>query len=368
MIFMRMLFLALFLAPLSTLSQTTGVVHIGNGVLMKTPGLNVQARFYNERIVRIEKWTPQGSDTKKSLSVIMTEPAMKGVSFQERGSTVLISSGQISVEISRVDGRVCFFRAGSPAGQEKQPALLCENGCAVSTVVYGSDSSYSVRQTYRLSPDEGIYGLGADQHGYMNYRGDTVTLVQTNTNAMTPFLVSTKNYGILWDNYSKTVFRDDGKSDMSLWSDVGDNIDYYFIAGETMDSVIAGYRVLTGIVPMYGRWAYGYWQSKEHYRTQDEVLAIATKYREKRMPIDNIVQDWDYWNGPKNWSGMFFDSTLFPQPAAMTDSLHKMNFHFMISIWPAVGPNTAIYKEMNKYGFLYSPTGWAPFKYYDAYN
>ncbi len=202
----------------------------------------------------------------------------------------------------------------------------------------------------------------------MNYRGDTVTLVQTNTNAISPFLVSTMNYGILWDNYSKTVFSDDGKKVMSLWSDVGDNLDYYFISGDNIDSVIAGYRELTGQAPMYGKWAYGYWQSKEHYASREEVMDIAGKYRELKIPIDNIIQDWDYWGGGKNWSGMFFDSTMYPNPKEMIDSLHQMHFHFMISIWPALGPNTAIYKDMEKRSFLYPPVGWGGFRYYDAYN
>lgn len=109
-----------------------------------------------------------------------------------------------------------------------------------------------------------------------------------------------------------------------------------------MDSVIAGYRELTGKAPMYGKWAYGYWQSKEHYDTQAELMSVAKKYRELKIPIDNIIQDWDYWNGAPNWSGMFFDKTLFPDPKGMCDSLHQMNFHIIISIWPALGPATPI--------------------------
>ena len=130
----------------------------------------------------------------------------------------------------------------------------------------------------------------------MNYRGRTVNLVQANTEAVTPFLISTQGYGILWDNTSKTVF-DDAQGKTSLWSDVADNVDYYFIYGPSMDQVIAGYRTLTGQAPMYGKWAYGYWQSKEHYKDREELLGIARQYREKQIPIDNIIQDWNYWGG-----------------------------------------------------------------------
>jgi alpha-D-xyloside xylohydrolase len=321
----------------------------------------VKAQFYGPNIVRIEKWLPTGTEKKSSLSVIMKEPPSPIIKDQEENDQIELSSLKVRVIISLKTGNVKFE---NPGGNE----ILNEDDCGFSPVEYGTDSSFNVYQKFDMTSDEGIYGLGADQHGYMNYRGDTVTLVQTNTNAISPFLVSTMNYGILWDDYSKTVFSDDGRRIMSLWSDVGDNIDYYFIIGDDIDSVISGYRKLTGQAPMYGKWAYGYWQSKEHYAARDEVLGIARKYRELKIPIDNIVQDWNYWGGAKNWSGMFFDSTTYPHPKAMIDSLHKMHFHFMISIWPALGPNTAIYTDMNKHGFLYLPVGWGGFKYYDAYN
>ena len=100
-----------------------------------------------------------------------------------------------------------------------------------------------------------------------------------------------------------------------------------------MDDVIAGYRNLTGQAPMYGKWAYGYWQSKEHYATRDELLGIAQEYRTRQIPIDGIVQDWNYWGGNTNWSSMFFDEKTYPNPKEMIDILHRENFHLMISIW-----------------------------------
>ena len=348
------------LAP-SSFPRENNFKRIKNGVVLVTPGLNIKIQLYSADIVRVEKWLPSGTQNKKSLSVIMEKLPDLKVGIEERNNKLAMSSGRLKVVVSLPDGRVEFQ---NPDGSE----ILKENTFGFAPVVYGTDSSFSVFQKFELTPDEGTYGLGADQHGYMNYRGDTITLVQTNTNAISSFLISTMNYGILWDNYSKTILSDDGKKIMSLWSDVGDNIDYYFVGGANMDSVISGYRRLTGEAPMYGKWAYGYWQSKEHYATREEVLDIARKYRRLGMPIDNIVQDWNYWGGSKNWSGMFFDSATYPHPKSMVDSLHKMHFHFMISIWPALGPNTAIYREMDNDGFLYAPVGWGGFKYYDAYN
>ena len=109
-------------------------------------------------------------------------------------------------------------------------------------------------------------------------------------------------------------------------------------------------------------------KAKNIMQARDELLGVANEYRKRQIPIDNIVQDWDYWNGSENWSQLFFDEKLYPNPKEMIDRLHEKNFHIMISVWPGLGPNTPVYKEMQQKGFLYKPVGWAGFKYYDAYN
>ncbi len=334
---------------------------IENGVEINTEELSLRIQFYSDHIVRVVKWLPESTYKKNSLAVVKKEiDDIEFVLFKDKNSIVL-KSEKLLVRIRKKDLDIMFSLT-------QGDILLQENGTEYSNVVYENDSAYHIKQKFKLSNEEGIYGLGQHQNGYMNYRGKTVTLVQSNTDAVNPFLISTRGYGILWDNYSKTIFQDDGNQDASLWSDVADNIDYYFICSKTMDEVIAGYRNLTGQAPMYGKWAYGYWQSKEHYDTREELLDVATKYRKLGIPIDNMIQDWDYWNGRENWSGMFFDPTLFPKPKEMIDRLHEMNFHIIISIWPALGPNTIIYKDMLKRGYLYPPVGWAGFKYYDAFH
>jgi len=125
-----------------------------------------------------------------------------------------------------------------------------------------------------------------------------------------------------------------GRADgLTITSDIGDNLDYYVIQGDNIDGAIAGYRNLTGAAPLYGKWAYGYWQSKEHYHTQDEVLAVAKEYRKRGIPIDNIIQDWNYWGTMRDWSGMIWDRVRYPKPAEMMKTLHHLNFHLAISIW-----------------------------------
>jgi alpha-D-xyloside xylohydrolase len=355
------------LAALLLLATITGCMKkpasvnpVQNGVVLEFDNLYVKAQFYTEDIVRVLKWVPEGTDEKKSLSVIQNSIPVLDISVEETPEKVVMKSETLTVKIDKKTGNISYSDIdGSAILQEKGKALF-------QPVVYDSDSGFTVQQDFELTPDEGIYGLGQHQYGYFNYRDKEVVLVQSNTDAVNPFLVSTQNYGILWDNYSKTIFQDD-LTGASLWSDMGDNIDYYFVSGLNMDNVISGYRYLTGTAPMYGKYAFGYWQSKEHYETQEEIMSVARKYRKLKIPIDNMIQDWDYWNGPENWSGMFFDKTLFPEPKKMMDELHNMNYHAIISIWPALGPNTKIYADMEKHGFLYEPIGWAGFKYYDTF-
>ena len=350
--------LSLSLVCSSGIAQVT---MIRNGIVLNASPLHVKAQFYAHGILRITKWTSGGTPDNVSLSVIRDSVPDLGITVRQFDDAVLLRSPGMSARISKTNGNVEFLAVNDST-------ILKESGTASFVpVVYYSDSGFTVQQSFQLDPREGVYGLGEQVHGFLNFRGRRVVLAQANVGAANPFLVSTKNYGILWDNYSKTVFEDNGEG-ASFWSDIGDNIDYYVVYGKDMDEVISGYRTLTGKAPLYGKWAYGYWQSKEHYRTQDELLGVAKKYRSLNMPIDNIIQDWDYWNGAKNWSGMFFDKTLFPRPREMCDELHRMNFHIIISIWPALGPATEIYADMAKRGFLYAPIGWGGFKYYDAYN
>lgn len=337
------------------------MVEIQNGVELNKGQLSIRVQFYTNKIVRITKWDQKGTSEKKSLAVIQQSIPVLQLTLKENERNYTLSSEALTLLIDKQSGNIQYI------DKEKQQLLKEKGKPQFQAVVFEGDSGFSVQQNFELSANEGLYGLGQHQDGAFNYRGKKVTLVQSNTEAVNPFLVSTANYGLLWDNYSMTIFNDE-KEEASFWSEMGDNIDYYFVHGDNIDQLIAGYRYLTGTAPMYGKYAFGYWQSKEHYDTQEELLAVARKYRELNIPIDNMIQDWDYWNGAENWSGMFFDKTLFPEPEKMMEELHAMNYHAIISIWPALGSNTEIYKDMGRKGYLYNPVGWAGFKYYDVYH
>src|SRR5689334_3257674 len=292
------------------------IQRIPNGVQMNSGSLNVKVQFYAETTVRVVKWRTGGTSEKSSLVVIETNVPDLNIGFQEDHGTITLASPWVTLRLSKGDGVIQFLTADNRN-------LLKEQSAPVITPVrmQYETNAFSVEQDFTLTPDEGLYGLGQHQSGWLNYRGHTVKLVQANTDAVTPFLVSSAGYGLLWDNYSKTIFNDDAAG-MSLWSEVADNVDYYFIAGTNLDQVIAGYRNLTGPAPLYGKWAYGYWQSKEHYATRDELLSVAREYRRRQIPIDGLVQDWNYWGGNSNWSSMFFDETTYPNPKEMLDLLH----------------------------------------------
>ncbi|MFP4061002.1 MAG: TIM-barrel domain-containing protein [Bacteroidales bacterium] len=217
-----------------------------------------------------------------------------------------------------------------------------------------NDTGYTVEQRFLFSENEAIYGFGQHQNGTMNYRFDTVELVQHNMEAVVPFFISTNGYGILWDNYSYSRFAENDEY-ASLWSEMGDGIDYYFIAGDSADEVISGYRQLTGASPMMPKYALGYIQCKERYKTQDELISVVKKFRERQIPIDMIVQDWRYWE-LGHWGEKKFDSTHFPDPLALTKQLHEeLNTHLMISVWPKMDSITEDYKELREH--LYKSSG-----------
>ena len=244
---------------------------------LRTGDLNVKVQFYAPGTVRVLKWPAGGTSEKASLSVVQKKLPKLRLRFGQSASAITLDSGKIKLQLNKHDGSIRYL------GHDNR-IILAEQGSAVFTLsqLDREKVAFSVQQNFKLTPDEGVYGLGQHQSGYMNYRGRTVKLVQANTEAVTPFFVSTGGYGIFWDNYSKTIFADNPET-TSLWSEVADSIDYYFFDGPSIDEEIAGYRQLTGEAPMYGKWAYGYWQSKEHYATRDELLGIAREYRERKF-------------------------------------------------------------------------------------
>lgn len=347
---------------LHTNAQTFTVT--GRKVSVKTVDLNVEITLFSPQIVQVSKTLPDVNLFKTSLTVIKTPENFK---FDVNGNAgfVTITTSKLVISVDLKTALVSFSDA-------KNNMLVKED---VTNLMFTpardlDRNTFSVRQLFRLSAGEGIYGLGQDQKGVMNYRNHEVNLRQSNMYVANPFLLSTRGYGILWDNYSASVFRD-SKNGALFESALGDCIDYYFVYGPTSDEVIRNYRDLTGQAPMFGKWAFGFWQCRERYSSQEEIVGIVKKFRILNIPLDNIVQDWRYWGETENWNSTEFGNPLFPDPKGMIDSIHLLNAHVMISVWPSFGMNTSIYKELKNNRMLFDFTTWPPeggVRVYDPFN
>ena len=165
------------------------------------------------------------------------------------------------------------------------------------------------------------------------------------------------------------------KNQLSIWSEMAPDMDYYFVAGKNLDEVISGYRTLTGKAPVYPKWVLGFWQSRERYQSSEDIESTLKKFRDLHIPVDNIVQDWNYWK-LDSWGSHEFESSRYPNPQAMLDSVHAMNGRFMISVWPKFYDTVKNYKELDSKGWMYHQAiqddihDWLGFRgsFYDAYD
>jgi alpha-D-xyloside xylohydrolase len=248
----------------------------------------------------------------------------------------------LKVVVTRKDGAITYRELSG-----KQ--LVQEATRKLTPVKVNGEDTYRAESFVNIyGSREAFYGLGQHQAGVWNYRGESVDISQDNTNIALPFLVSSNGYGIFWNNDSRSRFNNRFANYLYISSEVADVIDYYFFYGPDLDKVIAAYRELTGQAPLFGKWAYGFWQCKNRYKSQEEILGVARKYRELHIPADNIVQDWFWWNR----KGEFVFNKNYPDPKGMVDELHRQHFHIMISIWPFFEPGSANYDFMDKKGWF----------------
>ena len=505
---------ALVGAPTPAVAQTGAYQRIADGVIV-TPtegeARRVRLQVYGPETIRVTAIPDADFDLPPSIMVV-ANPTATPFEVEQAGDVVRVKTAETTAEVSTVTGVVRFLNARG------EVVLAERNDRRIDPVTItdqtGDHQYETVRQTWESPADEAFYGLGQHQQGVMNYRGHDVELAQHNIDVGIPLVVSSRNYGVLWDNNSITRFGDprpygmideqlilrdatgrfggltasyyqndelkvqrqerqinyefirdqqrwpegfkaqpaqpvqvgdmgrsgqegvrvvwegtietpvaglhkfklysshyakvwingelvidrwrqnwnpwdhdfqvelpanervsikvewipgDGyialrhmnptpeadRNALSLWSQVGHAVDYYYIGGSNLDEVIAGYRGLTGRSVMLPRWAYGFWQSRQRYSTQDEVVGVVRRYRELGLPIDNVVQDWFYW--PENaWGSHDFDAARYPNPTQMVADVHAMNANIIISVWPKFYPTTDHYKELASIGGMYT--------------
>ena len=383
-------------ASKATVNETSGTLHF---------------TFVTPRVVRVV-FSPPGVTPKLQNFVVRQKGAAVAVKNRSNSENVILQTAGMTVRISRAQGNVSFR---GPHGA----ALLAEPSTGGHCFVQpdGHGAGPDPQQTFEAAAHEVILGLAQTQDGLWNRRGMPIELRQLNTQCAVPLLVSSKGYGIMWNNASLTEFNPvdqqvslnprkqgafkplktgtyvlmvrggnrareigiklnghliadiqnmwvpytisakvrliagrlyhlaivGGGGGTTLWqrlrghktvfrAGTGNAIDYYFFAGPTPGDVIKSYRSLTGAAPMLPRWAYGFWQCRERYSSQQQILQRAAEFRTLRIPVDLIVQDWRYW-GHWGWSAFRFSSAHYPNPAAMLQQLHGMHFHYMISVW-----------------------------------
>lgn len=221
--------------------------------------------------------------------------------------------------------------------------------------------AYHAKLEFEWVEDEALYGLGSHEEGMMNLRGHHQYLYQQNMKAVVPVMLSTKGYGVLLDCQSLMTFHDDAFGSY-LWCDVVEELDYYFLYGPGFDDIVHSYRALTGPAPMLPRWAFGYMQCKERYKTQKELLEIVQEYRARGIPIDTVILDWKSWPGDL-WGQKTLDPERFPDPDGMTEKLHEMNVKLMVSIWPNMAAGGDNNREFMERGLMLGDqTHYDPFK------
>ena len=319
---------------------------------VKAAAYETRVEYHGPRTVHVLK-IPKGAAMPKSFAVKNVPPKTDAASSE--------------IAVSEKAPGVLEFRdrRGGLLLAEKDEAEFCVHRRA-STVFKRA------RQEFSIPAGEALFGLGDLENGKILANGIDERLVPANVGDGIPYLLSVKGWAVFWDNSSPTRFTDVPGEFTAFDSQVAEVVDYWFFFGGSADGCVAEMRKLTGDVPMLPRWAYGYWQSREHYATQDEIVSVARRYRAEGIPFDGIVQDWHYWGDWDHWNAMDFLSPDYPDPRRMVDDIHACHARLLLSIWPCFGPKTEAYELMKRGGHLLAPYSTYPktdgVRYYDAFS
>lgn len=339
------------------------------GIRCTTQDMDVSIEFYSPGIVRVYK-TPAGKPYEKQSLVVTKTPEQTPVTFlKSEDGCISLRSSRLAVILNTATGGISFRTAdGKPLLEDK------DYGTSFTPKQDAGKASYQVRSAFRLEKDEPVYGIGQVMDGRFSRRNSMYHLQNENMFTYSPYFMSpVKGYAVYWDNYSISDFMDSPQE--LAFQGLGQCADYYFMYGGTPDGIISQVRNLTGHAPMLPLWAYGFFQSKERYHTQDEHLGVLKKYRDLQIPIDCVIQDWRYWaeyhKTDSAWNSHSFDPERFPEPWKWADEIHRLNGKLMIVAWPGFGPRTEQYRELKSKGMLVDFDTWPPrsgAKPYDVFH
>ncbi|KRT17874.1 hypothetical protein ASU31_00850 [Pedobacter ginsenosidimutans] len=339
--------------------------------------------FISPEIVRIQ-YAPLGEfKSNETDACILKKNPNVATTFSQNSKNYSLSSRALSVRLNKATGSLSYFsKNGTNILQESPVDPRSSEKINIEKVGF-DDSKDKIEKTangdlviaqvgtkavignawkmicrFKWQSDEALFGLGSHEEGYMNLRGKTQYLYQHNLKKSVPVLMSSKGYGLLFDAGSTMVFSDE-QPDKSIQLNAVNELDYYFLYGPEMDEVVGHYRYLTGKVPLAPKYAFGYIQSKERYTNPKEIDSIVTRFRSSKIPLDMIVQDWNYWKNGL-WGHKKFDEKFYPNPGEMIKKVHEKHAKFMLSIWPNVAGNESA--EMGRKGFVLGRS------VYDAFN
>jgi alpha-D-xyloside xylohydrolase len=356
-----------FSAP-AVLSQTVinEYPHPAPMQVVKTPGgftaqngrETLQVTVCSDSVIHVVGQPSPGSNSEAARPWMLAKSeSCPGAAFQfsQAQGTATLSTSSLMVTLSEDRSSLAFK---TPQGE----TLLHERPNLARTYFKTNTAGlYQIEDRFGADATEGFYGLGQHQSGMFNYRGSVVELGQNNTDVAIPLLVSSKGYAILWNTAAFSYMDNRFPLELNFESAAADQIDYYLIYGPQMDRIIHDYRSMTGHVPLFPEWAYGFFQSKDRYRTQQEILDIAAGYRQRHIPLDGIVQDWYWWKeGGKG--DPVFNSGYTDVPAELK-ALHSEHVHAMISVWAMMDKTSKNYQLMHEKGWEIPGT-----QVYDATN
>lgn len=316
-----------------------------------TGGIVTEISFYTPEIVRVTKY--QASDV-LGLSdpkvVVTLTPQAVNPTKREGGKEDTLLTERVMVTCSKQTGLLSFFRPdGTVLVKERVKPVFTKR--TTHTI-----DQYNVAQSFKLSTNEAIYGFGQVQDGALDHRGKSYShMVQGNMSVWIPFFHSTRGYGLYWDLYGPCDFSDNTSTGATFKTEAAHAVDYYVLVGSETDGdeVVRRMRELTGKATMVPLWTYGYFQSKERYQSATETLGVMQKYRSQQVPIDCVVQDWQYWGENSMWNAMEFLNPQFKTTyRKMIDGLHDGGAHLLISFWANFGPDTKQYKYFKEHNQL----------------
>ncbi len=367
-----MLVLSFLVITSKNIAQVSSYMKTDYGASINLMAGKMNIYLLNEKTVEVRYTSLTELSAKQSLVAISKPSYLKNFSITDTKTDIFIATSVLKIGINRKTEAITYADLSGNIILAEAP----ENGKTMNDTTIAGIQTHSCATSFLSPKDEGLFGLGCHPLDSLsiNYKGRDQDMAIKYLTGAIPVLLSTKGYGLLWDNYAESKFHgaEAANTEFKYVSESGKMIDYYFFYGPSFDQIIDSYRKLTGTAPMYPRWAYGLFQSQDRYKKQEEVLDAAEGYRKNHIPVDAIVQDWFYWSPLPIGSHVLYPAA-YPDPKGMIDKLHNEHIHAMISIWPCFGDSSKNFDALKAAGYLTDVT-WDDFvthqrdTYYDAHN